>query len=139
MSRTLRTPTTTEQRTALEARVYELERRISEQRVGAADSPPEVLWAVNGALALGRSNNYDVPAAYTLLQVILELGTAGSTKTTISIRKNGSTVIAWDIAAGATIGGGGCSVPFGGGDKYSVAITGVGTGAANLQTQARFG
>lgn len=107
-----------------------------QQGGGLPELPP---FSFGGALTVSTSGRYYPPINVQLTKMVVSLGTAGSTSTTVVLRKNGA------IIGTATVGGAA-------GNKVEVAlavslqadtdylscsITAVGTGATDLVVQPR--
>ena len=125
----------------LQRRVANLERRIFERdNAGAGGDTIRMGWAVDGVLTTGTSHGWPLTSgdSYTLDDLSATLDTAGSTTTTLEVRKNGVAVATLDLAAGITSASVAPSESYADGDLYTIAITAAGTGAADLQTFARF-
>lgn len=85
------------------------------------------------ALSVAESEKYNVEDPFRLTQVDATLLSAGSTSTTVKVRKNGSDVLTVTIPANVThVVEFPTTLSFVRGDKLSVSTTAVGTGATGL-------
>lgn len=80
---------------------------------------------------------FAVPGAQ-VFEVAVSLGTAGSSTTTVTVMKNGNVIATVTLAAGATFKLTKVTSDFTGNqDALTVAVTGAGTGALDLDVQVR--
>lgn len=127
-------------------RVGNLERRsltrpqIDQQRTGTGGDTIRMGWFLDGVLVLGTSRGMPFVDgdAYTLDIFTVTLDTAGSSDTDIEVRRNGTGLVTCTLGSGVASGTFDIDESFADGDIYTIAVTAAGTGAAGLQTFARF-
>ena len=137
MTRTLQLPDVRVLLRNLERRLSILERRIREQQ-GAAFND-ETVFSLPEAVAASTSPKAYLRADCRMVNVVASLGTAGSSTTTVQVKKNGSTVVTLTLAASATFTRTRANVGFIEDTDYiTVTVSAAGTGAKDLTVQARF-
>lgn len=114
------------------------DRQLEDFLGAGGGSPPTVLWTVPNALSPGKSHSFRLRDARTLANVEFELGSPGTTTTTVELRKNGVAATTVTIPANSTSYSAVVSVAFVASDTFSAAITSPGTNSANFQLQANF-
>lgn len=135
----LRTPQSEIQE--LKDRVYSLERRVrSSQSDTRPDLPPEIVtFNHEGALTVSTSDPYVPQERGTLSTVACVLGTAGSSSTVVSIKKNGSEITTVTLASSDTYEQKNIGTKFAvDTDKLTIGITTAGTAADGLVVIATF-
>lgn len=121
---------------SLETRVSALERRL--QFGLSAPSDDEIIFTLPGTLAATESPPVRIRGGAVVSSVAVNLGTAGSTTTTIEVRRDGVAVGAVQLASGVTETKFPLGARFGSDqERLTVAVTTVGTGARNLTVQVR--
>lgn len=98
----------------------------------------ESIMSMSGNLALATSPPYRPPYAASIREVIALLGTAGSTNTTIDIKKNGNAFTTLTLGNGVNFYSATPNSSFTTTDNLTVQVTGVGSGAKDLTVQTRF-
>lgn len=137
MPATLRLPDLRTTLEGLRKRIEVLERRIREQP--GAETEDELIFSLPGALVASTSPRGYVRNTSRLVNVVVSLGTAGSSTTTVLVKKNGSTIETITLGSGVNFDRTRTSVSFTADSDYmTVTVSGVGTGAADLTVQARF-
>lgn len=123
----------------------DLTRRISilERRVKGAsasvDSSHEIIFSHPGALAAGTSPPVRVWRGGNIAVLAVTLGTAGSTSTVLTVKRNGTSVGTVTVPAGWGSYNGEVSARFvADSDTLTLTVTTVGTGAADMTAAARF-
>lgn len=139
MTATLLTPDLRRILADLARRIGLLERRINSQ-AATVDESHEIVFSYAGALvAATTSPPARVWRGGNLTVVAVSLGTAGSTATTLTVKRNGATVDTVTIPTGAVIYNGEVFARFAAdSDRLTLTVTTVGTGAANMTAAARF-
>jgi hypothetical protein len=124
---------------ALERRVAILERRIAVSAAVDAVPNDDIIFSHTGPLSSGTESP-PVKLRYSGILSILAvgLGTAGSTSTTLEVKRNGTVVATVVIAGGAADYGAHVGVRFDAEDRLTLRIATAGTGAANMTASARF-
>ena len=120
----------------LERRVAILERRASGTAVSAADS--QIIFSYAGALTASESPPVLIRHNAVLSVLAVALGTAGSTSTTLAVKRNGATVATVVVPASDAEYNGDVTVGFTPEEKLSLEIVTAGTGAADMTAVARF-
>lgn len=122
----------------LKNRVLALEKRLGELERGARDHG--LPFVVSGGLYVVESPPWTPRFLTRAVDVIALLGTAGTSTTSIEIRKNGSPIGAGlGLASGETVKRFTLSSPFSPDeDLLTVAITAAGAGAQDLDVIVRF-
>lgn len=101
-------------------------------------APVVATFSAQGTLAaFTGTQRYYVTGAGTLTLSKAALGTAGSTDTTILVKKNGATAHTVTVAAGANLGTAAATVTVAVDDYLTVDVSVAGTGAADLTVQVR--
>jgi hypothetical protein len=136
---TLLTPDVRRMLDDLKRRVGILERRVSVSAT-ATGTPAndDLIFSYAGALAAGESPPAKLRYGGFLATLSVALGTAGSSSTTLQVKRNGTviaTVVVPSSSAdyGATVG-----ARVSPEDRITVAITTAGTAAANMTAATRF-
>jgi hypothetical protein len=120
-------------------RLHELETRRQSAQQKPASEDELIVFSHAGALATSTSGPYVPLRKGRLFYVLCVLGTAGSSSTVVSIKKNGSEITTVTLASSDTIEAKNLSTSFAvGADKLTIGITTVGTGAADLTVECRF-
>lgn len=123
---------------SLEQRVSALERRL-QFNVTSAD-PDEIIFTLPGTLSASESPPVRIRNGAQLTSVVVNLGTAGTSTTTVQLRRSGVSVVSVSLTSGSTLMKVPASVRFGADQELmTAAITAVGAGARNLTLQARLG
>ncbi len=122
----------------LRRRVDILERRT--RATATTDSAWELVFSYAGSLTVSESPPALIPrsAILNVLAVAFKTGSAGSTSTVLAVKKNATTVATVTVPASTETYNADISVSFDADDRLSIAITTVGTGAADMTAEARF-
>ena len=122
----------------LKNRVFALERRLGELERGARDHG--LPFTISGPVFVIESPPWTPRFLTRAVDVVALLGTAGSTTTTIEVRKNGNAIGAGlSLADGETVKRFTLSSPFAADqDLLTVAVTGAGLGSEDLDVIVRF-
>lgn len=121
----------------LERRLQILERRIRASAPDSVDS--EIIFSLSGTVIASSSSKAFVRTGGRLVKVVCSLVTAGTTTTTVQIKKNGSTVVTVNLGSGVTLDETIANVEFGkDSDALSITVSAAGSGAAGLTVQTRF-
>lgn len=124
---------------SLGRRVGILERRVNPSAVAAGGgSNDEIIFSYPGALSVNESPPVKLRYDGFLASVAIALTTAGSSTTTIQIKRNGTVIATLTVGSGVADSVPAVNVRVFGEDRLSVRISGVGTGAAGLTVMARF-
>lgn len=136
MARTLVLPDVVPMVRDLARRVGILERRTIDR---GADTRREIVFTLPGALIGSTSPKYYVRDGGLVTSVLCSLGTAGSTSTTVQIKRDGVVVRTITLAAGVTVARAVPQVPLGADQEaLTVTVSAAGTGARDLTVQVRF-
>ena len=103
---------------------------------GGGGGAIEILWSVDGPLVMGSSNEYRFPRAGTITVFVAHLGTAGTTSTVLSMRKNGLHEFTITLPTGVEDVIVDPSISYDTADKWTCVITSPGNAAEDLQVQA---
>lgn len=137
MSQGLTPPSMTKELSSLKKRVSDLERRLD-----ALLSPNQYLgipFSLGGELYLSESSPWSSPIELRVATMVAMLGTAGTTTTTVAFKVNGITVTSLSLGAGEKFKRLTLSKSLAPDiDFATIAITAVGSGAANLDVIIRF-
>lgn len=127
----------------MDRRVSTLERRSLTRQTNLKSTNPvggiRLLWEVNGTITTGKSHRFDLETgdSFTLDSFRIRLATTGTTTTTVELRRNGIAVATLTLTSGVATNVASESLSFVGGDYLEYAITGAGTGAADLLATTR--
>ena len=119
----------------LESRIAILERKLGSTGAAAVD---ELVFSFPGALTVIESPEKFLAASCVLTTLAVVMKPAGSTSTSIAIKRNGATKATVTVPASTTKIVLQVAVAFTAGDVVSLEPTSVGTGAANMTATARF-
>lgn len=136
MAATLLLPALRQILAAFDRRIGVLERRTSASAAAAIDS--EIIFSYAGPLAAGESPPVLVRHSGVLSVLAVALGTAGSTSTTIEVKRNGTTVATVVVPSGDVAFNGDVTVAYTPEELLAIEITTAGTGAADMTASARF-
>ena len=121
----------------LKKRVSDLERVLGEVLSGARDHG--LPFVIDGSVFEKESPPWTPRFTTRVVQVIALLGTAGTSTTTLEIRKNGNSVGTVALGADETVKRFTTSSAFAADqDLLTVAVTGAGLGAQDLDVIVRF-
>lgn len=121
----------------LRRRLEILERRI--RAIEPTTTDDEIIFSLSGALTTSTSPKAYLRNTSNLVAVVCSLSTAGSSTTTVQVKKNGSTVVTVSLTSGQTLIKATAGVPFvKDSDALTVTISAAGTSAAGLTVQNRF-
>jgi len=122
----------------LATRIGILERRIT-TAAASVDTSQEIVFSYAGALATGTSPPVRVWRGGNLVVVAVTFGTAGSTSTVLTVKRNGTSVGTVTIPSSTTAYNGNVVARFAAdSDTLTLTVTTVGTGAADMTATARF-
>lgn len=122
----------------LASRVGVLERRVT-ARAASVDTSQEIIFSYAGALATGTSPPVRVWQGGNLAVIAVTFGTAGSTSTVLTVKKNGTSVGTVTVPSSTTLYNGAVTARFAADvDVLTLTVTTVGTGAADMTATARF-
>lgn len=131
MTEKLNRPSAIREISTTKHRVHTLERRLFGQ--GAQTNGYVAKWSLGGPLYISESGPEIHPRGGRLLAIYAGLRDAGTTTTTLSIRKNGSEIAQLNLLANVTYNEVQVSVPFAARfDTATVAITAAGSGANSI-------
>lgn len=137
MSVTLLPPDIRRILTDLTRRVGILERRVSNATPTTADSE-EIIFSFAGVLAASDSPPVRFRRAGILSVLAVTLGTAGSSSTTILVKRNGATVGTVVVPSSTTVYNGDVGARFAAdSDILTLTVSSAGTGAADMTAAAR--
>jgi hypothetical protein len=120
----------------MKKRVDALERELRDLQV---IFKPEIVFSYAGPLAVGESPTWTRREAGRIIEVVARLRVAGTTATTILIKKNNVTVLTVNLPAGQLHVEITCSIFFAPDqDVLHDVISVVGTGATDLTVMHRF-
>jgi hypothetical protein len=122
---------------AIERRVTILERRV-DPRAAIVDGSFEITFSFAGALTVLASPPKRIWKGGNLSFLAVALGTAGSTSTVLTVKRNGTVVATVTVPSSTTAHNGEVSARFVPDDVLVVSVTTAGTGAANMTCDARF-
>lgn len=102
---------------------------------GLVELPP---FSLAGIMRVSVSPRYYSPVVVRLTKLVVSLGTAGTTTTTVELRKNGGAIASVSLGAGETF----ATTALSDGmvndlDYLQVAVTAAGSGAEDLDVQVR--
>lgn len=121
----------------LERRLVILERRIRNEPTVPSHS--EIMFTLPGSLTGSTSPKAYLRVDSRLVNIVCSLGTAGTSTTTVQVKKNGTTIATVNLTSGATFSRARAAEMFvADTDALTVTISAVGSAAANLSVQARF-
>lgn len=120
-------------------RVGILERRVTVAAT-ATGTPPnnDLIFSYAGTLAAGESPPAKLRYGGFLATLAVALGTAGSTSTTLEVKRNGTVVATVVVPSTAADYGAPVGARVFPEDRITVEITTAGTGAADMTATARF-
>lgn len=123
----------------LTRRVAILERRITTSAATDAVPNDDIIFCYTGTLA-SASESPPVKLRYSGILSILAVGlaTAGSTSTTLEVKRNGTVVATVVIPSGSADYGAHIGARFEAEDRLTVRLASAGTGAADMTATARF-
>lgn len=123
----------------LQRRVGILERRIGVTAT-ATGSPinDDIIFSYAGTLAAAESPPAKIRYAGFLAVLAVALGTAGSTSTTLEVKKNGTVIATVVVPSSSADHGAEIGVRVAAEDRITVEIVTAGTGAADMTATARF-
>lgn len=122
----------------LDRRIGVLERR-TRPATPVADESSSIIFSLPGAFSVSTSPPIRIWKGGSLKVLAVTLGTAGSTSTVLDVQRNGSTVATVTVPASTTSYNGDVSARFDAdSDTLTIAVTTVGTGAADMTAEARF-
>jgi hypothetical protein len=120
----------------LERRVAILERAVTSTGAGSVD---ELVFSYAGTLTAGtESPPKVVRVSAVLASLAVAFGTAGTTDTTLEVKKNGAVKNTLTVPASTTLAVLQVAVAFSAADKISLRVNTAGTGAADMTATARF-
>ena len=137
MSATLLTPELRRVLGDLALRLGILERRVTGRASSTVDSF-EITFSFAGTITATASPPKRVWHGGNLTVLAVALGTAGSTSTVLTVKRNGSVVATITVPSSATAHDGQVFARFADDDVLVVTVTTAGTGAANMTCDARF-
>lgn len=122
----------------LARRIGILERRVS-NAVSTVDTTDEIIFSYAGTLTTTTSPPARSRQGGILAVVAVTLGTAGSTGTTLLVKKNGTTVQTISVPSSTTVYNADIGARFAAdADVLTLTISAAGTGAADMTAAARF-
>lgn len=124
----------------LARRIGILERRVGGASASATGTPPndDIIFSHAGTLATGESPPAKLRYGGFLQTLAVGLGTAGSTSTTLQVKRNGTVVATVVVPTGAADYSADIGARVNAEDRISVNISAAGTGAARMTAAARF-
>lgn len=125
--------------TDLQRRVGILERRVGLSST-ATNTPAnnDIIFSYAGALAASESPPVKLRYGGFLATLAVALGTAGSSDTTLEVKRNGATVATVVVPSSSADYSATVGARVAGEDRISVEIVTAGTGAADMTAAARF-
>jgi hypothetical protein len=120
-------------------RVGILERRVTGGGT-ATGTPPnnDIIFSYAGTLAAAESPPAKLRYGGFLATLSVALGTAGSSSTTLEVKRNGTTVATVVVPSSSADYGATVGARVSPEDRITVEITSAGTGAADMTAAARF-
>ena len=115
-------------------RTWDLERQKLTSVQERRDHPPLRIGR-SGAVATGKSPPATFPTGATVTAMILLLGTAGTSDTSVQLQRNGTALVGGTLATGETMKVVSAGYGFTPTDKVTVNVSAAGTGAKDLTGQ----